>query len=145
MSTHADIIVRNPDTGCFASIYCHSDGYLGYTGKNLVAHFTDFDTVCALVSKGGLRGVDETVAASQGYHEWRNEELRITISAELSDHAEMEYSYLFNNGEWFYTTNGNMDNWRSLANNATVDLSTIHVGNANSWAVFNNLLDAANA
>jgi len=61
MSTRAAIAKLNTDTNEAKLIYCHSDGYLEYTGKILNEHYNSEDKVDELLSYGDLSIINENI------------------------------------------------------------------------------------
>jgi hypothetical protein len=123
MATRSTIALVNSD-GTVSQIYCHWDGYLEHNGKILLEHYNTYDRVEELMNLGNLsllapsvnpttthtfknpedgvcvaygrdRGEDDTQARKY----WDKEMYRLSGQVE-------EYNYLFENGEWYYSTNG---------------------------------------
>lgn len=111
MGTRSDIIVKHPDTGEYASIYCHWDGYPSHNGRILLEYYQTYDEVVALISEGQLSTLAETPEACNSYHKWRGEDKNILISKNVDDHINQSYSYLFKDGQW-YVTSGSR--WKKL-------------------------------
>ena len=61
MSTRAAIAKLNTNTNEAKLIYCHSDGYLEYTGKILNEHYNSEDRVDELLSYGDLSIINENI------------------------------------------------------------------------------------
>ena len=61
MSTRAAIAKLNTNTNEAKFIYCHSDGYLEYTGKILNEHYNSEDKVDELLSYGDLSIINENI------------------------------------------------------------------------------------
>ena len=61
MSTRAAIAKLNTNTNEAKLIYCHSDGYLEYTGKILNEHYNSEDKVDELLSYGDLSIINENI------------------------------------------------------------------------------------
>jgi hypothetical protein len=113
MSTRSDINVQHPVSGQFASIYCHSDGYLENVGKMLFNHYNTLEKVVELIAMGGLTQLSSTPEDTVSYHKWRGEEIDIDISPLLSDHVNQKYSFLFKAGEWYVSADDGI--WRLLS------------------------------
>lgn len=113
MSTNSSIILKHPKSDVYASVYCHSDGYLEHNGVILQRCFTTLEQVLALVSLGDLSYLGNSYDTALSYYRWRKDPIQINISDVLSDHDQHEYSYLFREGEWFVKFHGNA--WHPLA------------------------------
>ena len=61
MSTRAAIAKLNTNTNEAKFIYCHSDGYLEYTGKILNEHYNSEDKVDELLSYGDASIINENI------------------------------------------------------------------------------------
>ena len=61
MSTRAAIAKLNTNTNEAKLIYCHSDGYLEYTGKILNEHYNSENKVDELLSYGDLSIINENI------------------------------------------------------------------------------------
>ena len=61
MSTKAAIAKLNTNTNEAKLRYCHSDGYLEYTGKILNEHYNSEDKVDELLSYGDLSIINENI------------------------------------------------------------------------------------
>ena len=124
MSTRAAIGMRLED-GTIKVVYCHNDGYPGWTGAILGGWYTDPQKVKALIELGALSILGEklepapraphTFSAPQpdvtiAYHRDRNDPLRPGISyADLEEYAKKapedfcaDYLYLFEKGTWSF-------------------------------------------
>ena len=112
MSTNSGIIVQHPISKTYASIYCHSDGYLQHNGVILHQCFTTLEQVVALVSLGDLSYLGNSYETALSYYRWRKDPIKINIGPILEDHIEYEYSYLFRDGEWFVKFHRH--NWKPL-------------------------------
>ena len=121
MSTRSAIIHKTA-TG-YAGVYCHSDGYLEYTGAMLQEHYTQPEKVAALIALGDLSILGPNVApkgahsfeynerepgVTVAYHRDRGEELNISTGATVDEVAEQighnGYVYVFDGAGW--TCNG---------------------------------------
>ena len=106
MSTNGTIIVQRPGTNEFSSIYTHWDSYPSHHGKILLENYDTYEKVVELIELGQLSELHSTPDACVSYHRWRGEDKDITVSSNLNDHTDMEYAYLFRDGAWFYSVNG---------------------------------------
>lgn len=125
MSTNATIAVKFED-GSYQQIYCHSDGYIEWTGKRLVEHFNDQELAERLVSMGNMSILGKEIGVK---HDWANrfnnpdvkdfccfygrdrgdtgeEPYEFDSFEQLArDGMQENYNYLFIDGVWYYTTN----------------------------------------
>ena len=106
MSTNGTIIVQRPGTNEFSSIYTHWDSYPAHYGPILLENYNTYDKVVELIELGQLSELHSTPDACVSYHRWRGEDKNINVSSNLNDHTDMEYAYLFRDGAWFYSVNG---------------------------------------
>lgn len=83
MSTRSNIIVQRTD-GTFASIYCHSDGYLSHNGRLLFEHWNDQVKAESLIALGDLSVLGEVVGEKHDF-DWLGK-----IFARCSDYAAAE-------------------------------------------------------
>lgn len=74
MSTHCNISILKKDK-TVSSIYCHSDGYLGYVGVCLYTYYDDVAKVKQLISLGNLSSLDKNIEPTIGSnHSFNNRE-----------------------------------------------------------------------
>ena len=136
MSTRAAIGMRLAD-GPIKAVYCHNDGYPGWTGAILGGWYTDPQKVEALIDLGALSILGEKLEPAPGaphrfgnpqpnvtvaYHRDRNEPLQPAVSfADIEEYVAKtpedfgaEYLYLFEDGAWsFYPVYGDRK-WTAL-------------------------------
>jgi len=112
MSTRSNIILWDPDSKKYKSVYCHSDGYLSYNGRILCEYYDTYEKVAELIDLGDLSYLAETPDQTRSYHRWRGEDKNIRVSNNLSGHFTEEYGYLFKDGAWTYTDHGR--SWEPL-------------------------------
>lgn len=131
MSTNSSIIVMHPVSGLFASVYCHSDGYLEYNGVLLHRCYPALADVVALVALGDISSLTDSYDTTLSYYRWRADPIRINISDVLSDHDMYEYNYLFRDGEWHVKHAGNA--WKPLGEQVSgMDMPRVS-GIADRW------------
>ena len=122
MSTRAAIGMRLAD-GTIKAVYCHNDGYPGWTGAILGGWYTDPRKVKALIDLGSLSILGEKLEPAPGaphtydtpqpnvtiaYHRDRNDPLIPANSyADIEEYAAQatedfsaDYLYLFEDGKW---------------------------------------------
>jgi hypothetical protein len=114
MGTRSDIIIKRPGVEEYASIYCHWDGYPSHNGRILRENYTTHDEVVALIQLGGLSSLRESLSDTISYHGWRGEEIEILVTSNLRDHTNQSYSYLFKDGEWWFTGYNGHGGWKKL-------------------------------
>ena len=136
MSTRAAIAMRLPDNTIHA-IYCHNDGYPGWTGAILGGFYKTEEQVKALLALGALSqiwpklepdpGVPHTFLNPQkgvtiAYHRDRDKPLRTgAIYATLEEFERdapeffwADYLYLFENGAWKFRKGYGESEWTEL-------------------------------
>ena len=136
MSTRAAIGMRLAD-GTIKAIYCHNDGYPGWTGAILGGWYTDPEKVKSLVDLGALSILGEKLEPAPGathtydnpqtdvtiaYHRDRNDPLIPANSyADLEEYAEKatedfsaDYLYLFEDGAWSFFEPYGKREWTAL-------------------------------
>lgn len=117
MGTRSSIGIQNED-GSVTAIYCHWDGYPSYNGRVLVDHYSDEAKVRELMALGDISSLDAEIGTKHdfdkapkgecnAYGRDRGEkdcEAKQFDSAKLYyanfPYGEIEYAYLFKNGEW---------------------------------------------
>lgn len=119
MSTRSNIIVKDPATGMFHSVYCHSDGYISYNGRLLQNHYNSLELATDLIGMGDISSLGETLDYTSSYHKWRGTAIEVYVDADLADHCEEEYYYLFIDGKWMVNDHGR--GWCELALALAVD------------------------
>jgi len=111
MSTRSDIIIKDGENQ-YRGIYCHWDGYPSYNGRILLENYTTQDAVDELIQEGNLSELHGSPQACVSYHRWRGEAKNIKFSSQLSDLVQQDYSYLFEDGKWYWCAGDN--NWSEL-------------------------------
>lgn len=116
MATHCTIAMKRDD-GRYISIYCHSDGYLDYTGAILNEHYSDPAKVEKLINLGDISILAPEVEppadavhnfdlrlrnVTVAYHRDRGERKRIDTSNGRSSVPWNEHMYFFEGGVWMY-------------------------------------------
>jgi hypothetical protein len=112
MSTRSNIIIKHPVSGQFASVYCHSDGYVSGNGQILFEHYNSLTAAASIIALGGISSLGSSLDNTRDYHRWRNEDIEIYVSNCLSDHVQEEYGYLFADGMWYVNSVGR--GWQEL-------------------------------
>lgn len=121
MSTHATISVQHNDN-TVSTIYLHSDGYINYTGVNLVKHYNSLELAEQLISGGDISVLGERIDPI-GEHSFDNRENGTTVyykrdrgesNVEPQKYSDIEFyqlsgepeefNYIFTEGD---DTNGN--------------------------------------
>lgn len=113
MSTNAHIFMMTED-GAYKGIYLHHDGYVEYTGKMLVYHYTDPEKVKELISLGHISVLGPVIGEKVNFDTYHSTDQCIAytrdrgedfVQYEEIDEDELfeyvPYVYLFKNGEWF--------------------------------------------
>ena len=105
MSTNAYIGYIENDV--YHYIYSHWDGYFDHVGKMLYKHYNIIEAAKSLVALGSISFLDSTLEKTIAYHRDRGEDLSIeTISVDEISSLRIEYTYVFNDGRWFYYNDG---------------------------------------
>lgn len=107
MSTRSHIGIK--DSRGITGVYCHFDGYPEGVGKTLLKNYDTEDKVKALIAEGDMSSLGATIEECDFYKEEPDTE-PYTIP-DCEDVREkyyqagrwMDYSYLFENGEWYFT------------------------------------------
>lgn len=106
MATRSEIAIQSKDTS-IKSIYCHSDGYISYTGVMLKKYYNDFDKAYSIINENDCSVLKPTIEESRFYNSWRGEDTKAKHF--LNEYAFMkhfekdifaEYIYLFKDNEW---------------------------------------------
>lgn len=135
MGTRSNIGIINED-GSVTAIYCHWDGFLSYSGKILLQHYTSTDIVNQLMLLGDLSSLNEKLYPDDSkphtfqnqqedvcvaYGRERNEsDVDCKIFKDIGDferfagNSDAEYQYLFNSGKWTYREINRDDKWKQL-------------------------------
>lgn len=99
MSTNCNIrIIR--ENGTRTGIYCHSDGYIEYTGMILQLFYNTAEKVEELLKQGDLSHLAPNLEDTIAYHRDRGEKFRQTYQDE-----EYNYTFLERKGVWIVTFN----------------------------------------
>ena len=108
MSTRAAIAMRLPDNTIHA-IYCHNDGYPGWTGAVLGGFYKTEEQVKALFALGALSQLWPKLEPDPGvphtFHEPQKGVTYATLEEFVKDAPESfwaDYLYLFENGTWSF-------------------------------------------
>lgn len=116
MSTRSAIIMKVGE-GFYEGIYCHNDGYPSGVGQALLDHYTDPETVRALLDLGAISVLGERVApvgdhsfnnpepgTTIAYHRDRGEALHGPIggatAAQVAERINHAHVYIFEDGAW---------------------------------------------
>lgn len=107
MSTRSHIGIK--DSRGITGVYCHFDGYPEGVGKTLLENYDTEEKVQALIAEGDMSSLGTTIEKCDFYKEGPETE-PYTIP-DCEDVREkyyqfgkwMDYSYLFENGEWYFT------------------------------------------
>jgi hypothetical protein len=122
MATRSAIgMVRND--GKIVGIYCHWDGYIDYNGRLLYENYTTYDKVEELMKLGSLSSLGKEIGVKHDFEldtngafctaygrdrDEKNCEAKVFNSkkefVENYNECWAEYFYLFDNGEWRWTT-----------------------------------------
>jgi hypothetical protein len=103
MATRSTIALAT--TEGFKAIYCHWDGYPEGVGATLKSFYSTLEQADALIEKGDLSSLGDTLEASEFYAD-RGEELKVETFKSDADWLEWanncgcEYAYLFKGDKW---------------------------------------------
>ena len=123
MSTRSRIALALPN-GCFASIYCHWDGYPGGVGARLTEHYSSAELATALIALGDISSLRQRVAPPEGaahtfadphccttqaYGRDRGDKgtsavrsVNFTALLAASTQCDAEYLYVYSDGRWSF-------------------------------------------
>lgn len=104
MATRATIAVI-ADDGSIKSIYCHYDGDLKATGKNLLNNYNTKDKAAELLSLGSLSNLGDSIDTSVFYCRDMGEDGIYCKSYDSFLEYRMfedfqEFNYIFQDGKW---------------------------------------------
>jgi hypothetical protein len=107
MSTRSHIGIK--DSRGITGVYCHFDGYPEGVGKTLLENYDTENKVKALIAEGDMSSLGATLEECNFYKEGPDTD-PYTIP-DCEDVREkyyqagkwMDYSYLFEDGEWYFT------------------------------------------
>ena len=131
MATKAAIGIIDPKTGGIEGTTCHYDGYLDHVGKTLVLHYDTTEKVKELLSYGqmsslgsvvGNKLMDEPSDQSENRCEFYCRDYGESFAAVqarkyvgdaqfVSSNHFVDYFYLFDGANWYYTTPCDGRNW----------------------------------
>lgn len=99
MGTRSIIALHHNDE--YKSIYCHWDGQFTGVGQELKNNYNTLDAVKELIDGGSLSTLVPNLKRSDYKDTARYEESNLDkFLNELKDHSDIEYFYMFKNGEW---------------------------------------------
>lgn len=105
MATRSRIGILNKD-GTVKSIYCHWDGYPEENGKILMKHYPTKESVEALLEKGDMSVLKETVERCEYYVDRGETNVSADVYSNIEEYKSIreEYQYyLDQNNVWWYT------------------------------------------
>lgn len=118
MGTRSRIGIEN-EGGTVRSIYCHWDGYPENNGEILLKHYTDVEKINALLDEGDMSSLGREIGSKHSFDSkpegecnfYRRDRGETDVDAIVSENvqeylnleSDQEYSYLFKDGEWFYS------------------------------------------
>ena len=131
MSTRAAIAKLNTNTNEAKLIYCHSDGYLEYTGKILNEHYNSEDKVDELLSYGDLSIINENIGEKLDvpFHDYtafaekkqcrfygrdrgeKNKEATNLSNTDCAENALLEYSFENMDVDFVYAFDTRLQKW----------------------------------
>lgn len=103
MATRSTIALETAEG--FKAIYCHWDGYPEGVGATLKSFYSTSEQADALIEKGDLSSLGDTLESSQFYADL-GEDLKVETFKSSSDWIEWasacncEYAYLFRGDKW---------------------------------------------
>ena len=108
MSTRSHIGIK--DSRGITGVYCHFDGYPEGVGKTLLENYDTEEKVNALIAEGDMSSLGATLEECKFYKEGPDTEPYTIPDCEdvkekyYQSGKWMDYSYLFENGEWYFTS-----------------------------------------
>lgn len=107
MSTRSTISIEQFD-GSILQVYCHFDGYLEGVGETLKKYYSSYDDVLALVKRGNMSYLDNTIETSKFYDEAEDDYKyfdNFNLYYKLGQ--KQEYNYIFRaDKRWYVEHNG---------------------------------------
>jgi hypothetical protein len=105
MATRSNIIIQDPETKEYTSIYCHWEGYPDGVGKTLEEFWDTPEKIQELIKLGDLSSLGETLEECSAYHRDRKDpwDTVCPVSGALLDGLIdecTEYQYLYQDGSW---------------------------------------------
>lgn len=93
-------IAMEYDNGKVKKVYCHFDGYHDGVGKMLSLNYNNPVIIDALLSKGKICSLGETIETTEFYNEKEND-FETFFGISVYNCSQMEqYNYIFRNGKW---------------------------------------------
>lgn len=112
MSTKCNVALKLDD-GSFEVIYGQWDGYVEGVGTTLVLNYNTEEAVEKLIANGDFSVLGDDIYSTEFYHRDKGEPFDISKSFKCKDQIEVteaadniEYFYVFEDGEWFYYNQG---------------------------------------
>jgi len=153
MSTRAAIAKLNTNTNEAKLIYCHSDGYLEYTGKILNEHYNSEDKVDELLSYGDLSIINENIGEKLDvpFHDYtafaekkqcrfygrdrgeKNKEATNLSNTDCAENALLEYSFENMDVDFVYAFDTRLQKWyvykdiNSMGDKLEAELNELYV------------------
>ena len=115
MATRSMIGKLNADGKTVTAIYCHWDGYLEHNGRLLVENYPNATKADELMNVGDISSLGKTTSECDAYSN-KGEigtEARLLNVDEFSTDWQIEYAYLFMDGEWHYKSH-TLEDWTPL-------------------------------
>jgi len=127
MATRGAIGIENQD-GTVTGIYSHWDSYPEHNGKILVENYTNEEKVRELISLGNVSVLAPSIGEAQDFDspvkgtcvfygrdrdEEEQEAVTLHSAKKFVKYFDNEYHYLFRNGVWFVSCNG--DDWEEVS------------------------------
>lgn len=126
MATRSSIILElteeekkelNTDSS-YASVYCHWDGYRGYVGRLLLQNYNDRKKIMALIKKGCLSSLGETIDDCKFYYpDFGDVEIVISFPHDIDTFYKGSmvcFLYLFNDKGWHWKKTYRNTKWFPL-------------------------------
>jgi hypothetical protein len=129
MGTRSAIGIKHGDV--VKAVYCHYDGYPEYMGRVLTLYYQDSIKVNKLISMGDMSSIGAAIGSKHAFNDRSNYldngiaeqctfyardrgEENVDFRTFQSEHdfldnfnAGEEFHYLFKDGAWYYSENGN--------------------------------------
>jgi hypothetical protein len=140
MATRSTIAVIH-DNGTVSQIYCHWDGYLQGVGAELIKNYSTPELAEELISLGDISSLHRSIHPKGNDHTFDCPENGVTVfygrdrgeldtqakhfdsvKKYLDNNSTEDYNYLYQLGQWFYSTN-NLKNFALVNRCLAVELS----------------------
>ncbi len=110
MATRSHIAIEQED-GTFKAVYCHWDGHPSHNGKILLDHYTDRNTVLALLAEGDMSSLGESIGEKHDFDARLTKETEgwTTFYGRDRGETDVDAEVLEDYADLFESANGTVD------------------------------------